>query len=182
MSWMRRAVQLAGLTALWIMLWRDISVANLISGVVVALLVTVLYPLAPTGERVHTIRPLPLLTFIAYFGRSLLVSNFVVARTILSPTNRIRTGILRLPIAGCSDLVTTLVANAITLTPGTMTIEVSESSQVLYIHVLQTNEDDMQDERQSLHKLLHLALRAFYPDETVARLEQQAFGSGQGAS
>lgn len=173
---MRRAVQLAGLTALWVMLWRDISVANLVSGILVAVLVTVLYPLAPTGERVHTIRPLPLLIFIAYFGRALLVSNVVVARTILSPTNRVRTGILRLPIPGCSDLVTTLVANAITLTPGTMTIDVHESPRVLYIHVLQTNEDDMEDERQSLYRLLHLALRAFYTDETVARIEHEAFG------
>lgn len=176
MSWMRRALQLASLTALWVVLWRDLSVANLVSGVTVAVLVTVLFPLEPTKVGQHTIRPLPLLAFVAYFGWALLVSNLVVARTILSPTNRVRTGILRLPLPGCSDLVTTWVANAITLTPGTMTIEVSESPRVLYIHVLQTNDDLMDDERQSLHKLLHVALRAFYPDETVARIEQDALG------
>lgn len=167
-------MQLAWLTALWILLWRDLSVANLASGVAVAILVTVLYPLTPTEDHQHTLRLVPLLTFLAYFGRSLLVSNFVLARTILSPTNRIRAGILRLPVPGCSDPVTTLVANVITLTPGTMTIEVRESPRVLYIHVLQTNEDDMEDERRSLYKLLHLALRAFYTDETVARIEQEA--------
>lgn len=166
---MRRVVLLVWLTVLWMVLWRQLSLANLVSGIAVALVVMALYPLAPTGERRHIIRPLHLLFFLAYFARELLESNFVLARTILSPTSRIRTGIVEVPLPGCSDLVTTLVANAITLTPGTMTIEVHESPRRLYVHVL--DRADIEVTLESIHKLVRVALRAFCTDQTLAGIE-----------
>lgn len=167
---MRRPFLLVWLTVLWIVLWRQLSLANLVSGVAVALVVLALYPMAPTGKRRHTVRPLRLLFFLAYFARELLESNFVLARTILSPTSRIRTGIVEVPLPGCSDLVTTLVANAITLTPGTMTIEVKENPRRLYVHVL--HRADIKVILASIHKLVHVALRAFCTDETLAGIER----------
>lgn len=155
---MNQLLRLAWLTALWILLWRELSVANLASGMLVALLVTTLYPLRPlTGE--HRLRPVALLTFLAYFARELLVSNLVVARSILTPRLRLRSGIVAVPVGPCSDLVVTIVANAITLTPGTMTLEVSDDRCTLYVHVLHAH--DIEVVRQDTLRLLRLAHRAF---------------------
>lgn len=163
---MRRLAQLAWLTGLWVVLWRDLSLANLASGVLVALLVTSLYPLPPVTSQRRPWRPLALLRFAAYFGWLLLVSNVVLARAILTPKKRLRTAIVAIPVGDRSDLFITTVANAITLTPGTMTLDVSDDRQTLYVHVL--DEHDVEEVRQAELKLLRLALRAFGYDDAPA--------------
>ena len=48
----------------------------------------------------------------------------------------IRTGVIAVPLPGCSDGLLTLVTNIIALTPGTMPLQVTQDPTVLYVHVL----------------------------------------------
>jgi multicomponent Na+:H+ antiporter subunit E len=65
------------------------------------------------------------------------------------------------PIHGASDVVITTVANSISLTPGTLTIEVGHDPATLYVHVLHIR--TVEDTRTEIYYLEYLALRAFAP-------------------
>jgi multicomponent Na+:H+ antiporter subunit E len=155
---MRRMLFVAWLTLLWLVLWRDISLANVISGVAVALVVTTVYPLGPARQGQHTLRPHWALVFHVYFIWKMLVSNLVVAREIITPRDRIRSGIVAIPVTGYSDLVITIVANAITLTPGTLSLEVRRDPPTLYVHVMHLY--DTETVRRDIGQLLRLVMRA----------------------
>lgn len=66
----------------------------------------------------------------------LLVSSIAVARAVLAPRIQLRPRFVAVPIAARSDAGVTLVANYITLTPGTLTVDVSPDRSTLLIHDL----------------------------------------------
>ena len=73
---------------------------------------------------------------LARFAYELVLSNIVVARAVLRPHLEIRPGIVRYPTELQTDLAITTLANMITLTPGTLTLDVSADRKELYIHTL----------------------------------------------
>ena len=157
----RRAVYLATLTLVWLMLWDRITVANAISGLVVASVVLVVFP---TARRVHdarpaVIRPLAALRLGGYIAVQLAVSNWLVAREILSRRTRIRTGIIACRLHTDAPGLITLLANIVALTPGTMTVDVRAEPPTLYVHVLMLR--DVLGARREVAHLEHLILRAF---------------------
>lgn len=166
---MMRLVVLAWLVVLWVVLWRDPSPANIISGLLVGLALTTVVPLRKARARDHTLRPLRLVVFLGYFAWQVVVSNLVVARQILTPRNRIWTGIVAVPVPPGSDLVTTIVANAITLTPGTLTLEVTRDPSMLYVHVLQVH--DIDQVRRDIRTIQTLVVRAIGSAEAIAALD-----------
>ncbi len=156
---MTRAFTIGALTLLWLVLWRDPSVANVLSGVLVAAVVSTIP--ARAGTR-HRIRPVALIRFIVYFGWKLLEANVVLAREVVTPQNSINTGIIAVALPECSDLVLTIVANAVSLTPGTLTLEVSHAPHpVLYVHVLHLR--DIDDARNEVLAMAFRVAAAFVP-------------------
>ncbi len=166
---MTRLVPVGGMVALWLVLWRDASPANVASGLAVGLAVVAVFPLRPAQARDHTVRPVRLLVFLGYFAWQLVVSNIVVARQILTPRNRVWTGIVAVPVPPGSDLVTTIVANVITLTPGTLTVEVTRDPPMLYVHVLQVR--DIEQVRRDIRTIQTLVVRAIGSAEAIRVLE-----------
>jgi multicomponent Na+:H+ antiporter subunit E len=167
---MMRALLVAWLTVLWLVLWRDASAANVVSGVAIALVVLLVFPPRQvTGE--HALRPVKLLVFIGYFAWKLVVSNLIVAREIVTPRDHVRSGIVAVPVEACSDLVITLVANAISLTPGTLTLEVRRDPPVLFVHVLHLH--DLDQVRRDIRTLQRLTVEAIGSAEAVAELDAE---------
>lgn len=151
-----RILNVVWLTGLWLLLWRDVSVANLLSGLAIAVLVT----LGPLRASEHRVRPLALLRFAVYFAWKLLEANVVLAREVVTPQNAIHTGIIAVPLPGTRDFVVTVVANAISLTPGTLTLEVRrEPAPTLYVHVLHLH--DLDEARDDVLRMARLAQAAF---------------------
>lgn len=157
---------LAWLTFVWVSLWGDLTVANILAGVAVGSLMLAVFPDA--GPRsVGSIRPLPAVLFVGYFLWRLLVANLVVTWEVLTPNNEsVSEGIVAVPIADASDALVTLIANAISLTPGTVTLEVRRDPTVLYVHVLHLR--SIEETREEVHRLERLARRAFGRFEEVA--------------
>lgn len=75
-----------------------------------------------------------LLAFAGYFARMLVVANWEVVADLLTPGSRLQPGIVALPLRCRSAGEITLLSDLITLTPGTLTIDVSEDLGVLYVH------------------------------------------------
>lgn len=136
----RRAAWLGGLAAVWVLLNGEPSAGNVVGGLLVATGVLVLAPVA-APRRHHDVHPLAALRFLLFVLGSLVTSSLAVAATSLRPTDaRLRAGFVRVELPGATPLVTTLVANAITLTPGTLTVtadaDADADASVLHVHVL----------------------------------------------
>ena len=88
------------------------------------------------------------------FARDLVVSNIQVARAVLAPGDGLQPRFVVVPLAAArSDLEITLVANYITLTPGTLTVDVSPDRSTLLVHALlagETGDDVRADIRDGI--------------------------------
>ncbi|EOM76524.1 cation transporter [Rhodococcus rhodnii] len=79
--------------------------------------------------------PFRLLGFAAYFVWLLVTSNLTVIRDIVTPGSAVEAGIVRVPLRCRTDLEVTMLANLISLTPGTLTLAVRTGSpNELYVH------------------------------------------------
>lgn len=168
------------LTVLWIMLWGDISWANVIGGVAIAAVVVLFARLDPASLRPTYFHPHWALAYVVVLAWQLLLSNLRLAAEILTPGDGTHTAIIAVPIRGGSDAVVNLVANSITLTPGTMTMDVTRhvrdefdrtgdgivdemtAGATLYVHCLYG--EDVEAVRHQVLQLEELALRAFGSD------------------
>ncbi len=98
--------------------------------------------------------------FGAYFLVVFVQANLRVAWEVLTPGYAMRTGIVRVPIHTASDWETMLLANAISLTPGTLTLEVSLDGRALYVHALFIDSREaLEAELADLERRLLWALR-----------------------
>ena len=94
------------------------------------------------------------LLLVTAFARDLVVSSLQVAKAVLSPRDICQPRFVTVPLAEArSDLEITLVANYITLTPGTLTVDVSPDRSTLLVHALlagETGDDVRADIRQGI--------------------------------
>lgn len=144
----------------WCALWSTVSVANVLWGAVIGVATVRVVPLHDAGFGVR-INPLAALRYFAYAMRSLVESSAVVAWEIVTPGSRINSGIVEAPLRTHSQGVQTLVANTVSLTPGTLTLEIRQDPPSLFIHVMHLAEID--DVRAEISRLEDLAFAAF-PD------------------
>lgn len=147
------------LTVVWVLLWGRLSTANVLGGIMAAALLLVVFPARPRGGPEHEVRPLWALWFLVFFLWKLVHANAVLAWEVITPQNRIREGIVAVSVDGCTPGLITVIANAISLTPGTLSLEVNPVREELYVHVLHLR--DLESVRTDLLRFRDLAVRAF---------------------
>lgn len=130
-----RAWVLFWLMLVWILLWGTLSAANVLSGLAVALVITLLLPLpvVPIEGRVH---PLTLVRLIGRVGWYLVLSSVQLAWLAVKPGLPPLSAVLRAQLAIKSDLVLALAVNIINLTPGTIVLEIDQARRMIYVHVI----------------------------------------------
>jgi len=148
----------AATTALWLLLQQG-GVSSLLTGIVFGfLLLVVLRDLL--GVRDYVRRVLGFFKFCWVFGRELVLANFTLARAVLfRPVREIRADFLSLPVAGLSPLEIYLLAQCITLTPGTTTVEVAGDGSELVLHAFDAS--DPQAVRDGIDRTLRAAILEF---------------------
>lgn len=129
------------LAVLWVALWGEVTVANVATAAVVVPLVTWLFVLRRGPQ--YRLRPWGVLVAVATVGWSLVTSSARVALAVVAPSPaRTTTSIQTVRLEGGSAFVASLVANAITLTPGTMSLDLNCETLELTVHVLGTVEPE----------------------------------------
>ncbi len=135
-----RVLMAVALLAVWLALWGEVSVANVVSGLVVCPLVVALTPGLRT-ERRHRVHPVAVVRLVGVFLVALVKSTWQVAVTVVRPTPaRLRAGVVRVRLRSRSPLTGTIVADLVTLTPGTVTLSLVDG--VIYVHVLGLTDPD----------------------------------------
>jgi len=123
------------LLAVWLLAWGEASPGILVLGIVVAL------GLPPATRRFWPDYPRvrargALLRLLALFAYDVVAANLVVAKRILGPQARLNPCFVVVPVDIAQPLVTALFANMISLTPGTVSCNISGDGQALLVHVL----------------------------------------------
>lgn len=82
------------------------------------------------------------LALIAFFLAELLIANLRVAADVLTPRWHFRPRVVAIPLDAKSDIEITLLANLTSLTPGSISLDVSSDRRVLYIHAMYAEDAD----------------------------------------
>jgi multicomponent Na+:H+ antiporter subunit E len=132
---MTRLPSVVWLTLVWVLMWGTFSVASIVGGVLVAVLVTALFRLPPAPDRLP-VRPLRLVGLILFLVYDLVVSGAEVSWQVLRHGPRARGAIMVVPLISSSDRVVTVMANALSLSPGTMVLQIDHDHDVWYVYAL----------------------------------------------
>lgn len=163
------------LTLVYMALWGDLSVGNLLGGLVVGLVVMVALPLPmlPVNGRFN---PLPLPELVLASTYYALESSFQVAWLAIRPAATPVSGVLRVSLRTQSDLVLVLCTDLLNLIPGTMVLEIDRQRCVVYVHVLDVSSDHAVDKfYRTTRRLERLLIDIFErpmkhrPEEEVER-------------
>ena len=129
------------LVVIWLLLVNQLNVGHLLLGMLLGWAVP-LYTARFWPDQVRVRRPLLLLRFITVVLYDILVANVAVARLILGRQERLEPAFLVLPLRLRSDVAISLLANTISLTPGTVSTYLSADRRCLIIHSLHTTEPE----------------------------------------
>jgi multicomponent Na+:H+ antiporter subunit E len=123
------------LALLWAAVVGSVDPAHLAVGFAVGYLVLWLArPLL--GPTDYFVKLFQALRFAAFFVLELVLANLRVAWDVLTPKAYRRPGVVAVPLEEASDTEITVLANFVTLTPGTLTLDVSEDRRCLYVHAM----------------------------------------------
>lgn len=96
-------------------------------------------------------RKLPrLLEFIAFVIKELIMSSLRVAYDVLTPTSHLNPAIIAIPLDAESDREIVALAVLITLTPGTLSLRVSDDRSTLYVHEMYVDDNDVEEARRKI--------------------------------
>jgi len=124
------------LTLVWSGLLGGITLANLVSGFIVSYLMLWLVTRGQRGHDAYFGKLPRFAGFIVYYLWELLVSNAIIAYDVLTPTHHMKPGVIGIPIDAKTDLEITVLANLITMTPGTLSLDISPDRKTLYVHAM----------------------------------------------
>ena len=154
------------LLVIWVLAWGSLSWANLLSGVVVAALLLAAVPDVRRASQRTTVRLVPAGRLVARMLRDVARSNAQLAVEVLTRGSGVATGVVRVPLAGCSDELVTIIASLVALTPGTMPVEVEQDPTVMYVHILHLHDPD--EVRRAIWSLRDQVVQAFGSAEAIA--------------
>lgn len=156
-----RIFAVSAMAIVWTLLWGRFTVPNIVIGMAVAVAVMVLLPLppVPVQGRLH---PVPLLQLIGLLCWYLVASSGQLMWLAIRPGPPPLTGVLRVPLTIKSDLVLVLASTLITLTPGSMVLEIDQVRRILYCHVIDVgSEQAVERFYQQVAQVERLLLAAF---------------------
>jgi multicomponent Na+:H+ antiporter subunit E len=135
----------------WLLLTLDFSVTNLVAGAVAALITSLLFAKYFFKKVVKFIQPVRYFWFLVYLVILIwecIKANFEVAYRVLHPAMPIKPGIVKVKLDLKSDFARTILANSITMTPGTIAVDIVGDN--LFVHWIYVSSEDPEVYRQKI--------------------------------
>jgi multicomponent Na+:H+ antiporter subunit E len=131
----------------WVAATGRFSFDNLLVGFVLGFLV-LFFSRRVVGSPNYFVKVRQVVGLILFFIWELILANLRVAYDVITPRYRMRPGVIAIPLEAKTDIEITILSNLITLTPGTLSLDVSADRRVLYIHAMYI--DDIDDVRRKI--------------------------------
>lgn len=143
------------LSLAWMGLTGQFTPVNFIIGFILAYVLLWL-TLRTSRRGSYFIKVVQVIRFALFFLWEVITANLRVVREILTPYHSMRPGIVAVPLDASTDLEITAFANLITLTPGTLSLDVSSDRSTLFVHAMFI--DDVDDFKNHLKQGLEQRL------------------------
>lgn len=125
---------------IWLLLTNSFTLGNALLAAVLSWgILKLVGGLVQTKSRVK--HPLKAGKYVLILIYDIIVSNAVVARQVLGPVHHLRPGFIAVPLSLTEPLPITLLASTISLTPGTVSTELSKDLKTLYVHALNVDDE-----------------------------------------
>ncbi len=166
------SLMVSWLTVVWVLLWGDLSWANVIIGALLGVLVTAVFPL-PGMDFNGRFRPWHFVNLVAHLAVDLVVTSFQVILQAISPGPRIESVVIRVPLHTHNELLMTAIAVYITLTPGSVIVEAQHSTGDLYVHMLGiTTPEEIEEAKRRVFDLEYRIVASFGSKREYALCKQ----------
>jgi multicomponent Na+:H+ antiporter subunit E len=129
------------LAGVWAAITGQMTVTNLMAGFVIGYGILWIVTL-PAGGSPYFSKVGRVLRFVAYFLWELLVATLRVAIDVVTPRHLVKPAVLAIPVESRSETETTMLANVLTLTPGTLSLDVSPDGKTLFVHAMYAEDPD----------------------------------------
>lgn len=140
-GWLPMPAQSLILFVVWLLLNNTLAPGHILLGALLALLIPLLVaPLQLPQPRVRRHWLAVRYTLMVLYD--ILVANFEVAARVIGPMRKLRPALVALPLDIEGALPITILASTISLTPGTVSAELSEDRKWLYLHVLHLSDEE----------------------------------------
>ena len=126
---------------IWVFLTGAYDVYNFSFGFILGFLIIWIIKSGEKEDKYIKILP-RIVAFFFYFVYEVILSNLQVAYEVMTPDLHVTPGIIRIPLDVETNLEISLLANLITLTPGTLSLDVSDDRKVLYVHSMYVEDKD----------------------------------------
>jgi multicomponent K+:H+ antiporter subunit E len=139
--WFPHAALSAFMLLLWLLLANDVSVGQILLGSILAWLI----PWLTQGfwpESLRLRHPLVLVKFMLVVLWDIVIANLVLAVRILGPVNKLQPAFMQVPLDIQHEFTITLFASTISLTPGTVSADLSLDGRYLLVHSLHVTDID----------------------------------------
>ena len=123
------------LLLVWQLIMNDLGAGTLIMGAVTAWLIPLItHPFWPNPPTLH--KPLVLVRFTLTVLLDIVTANLEVAKLILGPSRTLRPAFVEYPLELTHDFAISVLASTVSLTPGTVSSDISEDRKSMLIHGL----------------------------------------------
>ncbi len=129
------------LAFIWVALTGVLYYTNFLFGFAIGFFLMWLMNRNESDQRYFTRVP-KIIGFFLYFLYEMIKANILVAYDMVTPKFFMKPGIVKYPMNAKSDVEINLLSTVISLTPGTLILDVSEDRKVLYIHVMYLKDRD----------------------------------------
>ncbi|TAJ48548.1 MAG: Na+/H+ antiporter subunit E [Herbiconiux sp.] len=177
-------VPFLGLVLLWMLLWGEFSLINLIIGMVLALLVSAVFYL-PAVRLSGRLNPWRALLFLVRLVWDIVVASLQIAWVAIGPRRHpLTNAIFAVTLRTRSDLVMTFTAEAVSLVPGSIVLDLDREEGILYLHAFNVlSLDDLPGlRREVLATERRLILAAGSLDDLQRLRDAESDGGTSGSS
>lgn len=137
------------LALIWVAATGRFSFSNLAVGFLVGYSI-LFFTRRVVGAPEYTFKVRQVISLILFFIWELILANLRVAYDVVTPRHYMRPGVIAIPLDAKTDMEIMLLSNLVTLTPGTLSLDVSSDKSVLYLHAMYI--DDVQSVRERIKK------------------------------
>jgi multicomponent Na+:H+ antiporter subunit E len=147
----------------WIIMTWTSSIPDLIAGCVLALIFSAIFNSLFEENLLKLLNPVRFFWFLVYipvFSYHMIVANLDVAYRVINPGLPINPGIVKIKTGLKTNIAKTFLANSITLTPGTMTVDIQD--EYLYIHWINVKHTDVEGATKDISRIFEKHLKRIF--------------------
>jgi len=139
------------LALFWASITGELNLRNILAGFLIGFIVLVVTEKA-LGVQSYSLKTYRLIHLLLMVFIELIKSSLKIAYDIVTPQHHMRPGILKIPLDAKTIPEITCFSNLLSLTPGTLSLDISPDQKYIYVHFMYIYEDDIEEVKMNLKR------------------------------